>query len=541
MKRKQFFVELLTIAIVLITATSCRKQNDIVKNDGITRVNSSAAIPSYVFDWEKADYMPTPAGVTPILVPWASGSNQLFSDEIAFDFKKSDGWCLVYNTFSPTEVISPNFFALYNKYRGILRFYLYMPPGNPNASSYLSDGLGLSGSFNSSIINFNNELVDLDKPITSTTRVQNYQIQSTGAWYACQYEIAYDPNIVNASQDNLNFVWNLSSTNISNVILNGEANGTLTGTIGTESPGGFSLGKLLGQAVEGAVYATGFKAIGALKIGNDDLQKSMKDGAKSGLAGAVKGFLNAILGGSPSEPQVVNLTLKTKIDLKGTISNSAGIAKPTLAIPGTKTGNLTVGYLPAYNDPLGVVYSTQKPTIRVITKTHRLLKRWPDYPNDIRFPLTEMYREDLEFHDLTGTSTLVFNQKLIDEGVTFSVLKQELVVPFDEKVEYLANIGSPTNYMGWPAAIDIDGYYNESDDHDIEKRVEKIGTQNYAIFSPKPGREAIIGSIRVWAQNDFIGTVRWKDASERFTIKVTPPNGGSPIIIVKTFKANPVG
>jgi len=189
--------------------------------------------------------MPTPAGTAPILVPWASGSNQLFNPEIAFDFKHADGWSLVYNTFNTTQLSPPYYFALYNKYRGILRSYLYIAPGNPTPSTYFSDGLSLAGSGTSSSLAFGQDVADVATPLKSIAKIQSYQIQSTGAWYATQYEVAYDPGISGQNQQNLNYVWNINSVNLSSVTLNGTSNGTLTGTLGRASSGGFNLGSLL--------------------------------------------------------------------------------------------------------------------------------------------------------------------------------------------------------------------------------------------------------------------------------------------------------
>ena len=72
-----------------------------------TSVDLGAAensIPAYPFDWDNPaiNYMPTPSGTT-ILVPWANGSVRGFSDDILYDFKKNDGWELVYNVFNITR------------------------------------------------------------------------------------------------------------------------------------------------------------------------------------------------------------------------------------------------------------------------------------------------------------------------------------------------------------------------------------------------------------------------------------------------------
>jgi len=546
-------IKALKIAIVAIMLSavlvSCKKESSPLIEPATLKIsNKMAVIPTHVFDWETTDYMPTPVGLPPILVPWASGSNQLFSDEIAFDYKKADGWNLVYNTFSPTQVTSPNFFALYNKYTGMLRFYLYIPPGNINASSYLSDGLNVSGSFSSSLMNFTNEIVDRDNVVTSLARIQNYQIQSTGAWYACQYEMAYDPNISNANPQNLNFIWNTSSTNISNVNLNGESSGTLTGTIGVESPGGFNLGNLLGQGANAALYFAGLKAINGVTGLNSEVKDAIKDGAKSGLSGAVKGFLSAILGGSPSVPQVVNLTLKTKSTITGTITNSSGIASPTLAIPGASTQNNTVGYLPFYNNPLGVFYLKEKPKVYIGSPQVQLSNGESITNNLSEYNLTyglvktpAMGIGDVAkftrsfFNSDKNNGFIVYNPLLLNEGTTFKILRQDIMIPLDTPPPFYITESQTSSEMMTKLHIN-----NSSESGgEFYSGIEEIGGQKYVSFGT--GDEIIlqtaIDSYVHPTSGKFIDNIRAKDTCIRYTILVTPPNGAAPITIVKTFKA----
>lgn len=566
-RRSKLFSNKIAFIILLagITITGCKKEKILeTASPPLKLTDAKAGVPAYVFDYENADFMPTPPGANQILVPWASGSNQLFSDEIAFDYKKVDGWELVYNTFSPTNNASPNFFTLYNKYRGILRFYLYIQPGGIIPSSYLSDGLSAVGVFNSTIMNFSNEVADLDNPVNSTTRIQHYQTQSTGAWYVAQYEMAYDPNIVNATQQNLKFVWNTSSTNLSNVILNGESNGTLTGTIGTESPGGFNLGKLLGQATKGVVYAAGFKGLDLLKIGNTKIKETIVGGVKSGLSGAVQGFMNAIFGGSPTTPQLVNLTMKTSMNVTGTIASSGGIASPSLIIPGTQTVGNGTGYTPAYNDPLGVVYISQKPIIYAKAKfesgapiSSYLNNKLSNLHNGIydvyyrqnlysKIPYGDASKFTIQLNNWgMNQSYLVYNPKLIDEGVTFKVIREDILVPYTNPDPYLLSyqesitIG-PTHTKP-NIDLQVDDVRTGMDDGDRPgyvdpyKGFDTIGDKKYIVFGYDKWMRTIIENY-VQVRQDAKNNVDWKGALIRFTILVTPPNGGKPITIVKTFK-----
>ncbi|MEO3408442.1 hypothetical protein AAFN85_31300 [Mucilaginibacter sp. CAU 1740] len=105
---KKITLKLCITAVLALSISGCKKEKPLA----IKSPQTSAAVPTPTFDYEHSDYMPTPAGTAPILVPWASGSNQLFNPEIAFDFKHADGWSLVYNTFNTTQLSPPYYFAL---------------------------------------------------------------------------------------------------------------------------------------------------------------------------------------------------------------------------------------------------------------------------------------------------------------------------------------------------------------------------------------------------------------------------------------------
>jgi hypothetical protein len=540
MKNHKFIILKIAKVVILLATVfiwSCKKEvNPVLKTSGSKKINKVSSIPTYVFDWETADYMPTPTGIAPILVPWASGSNQLFSEEIAFDFKKRDGWHLVYNTFNTTQLTSPNFFALYNKYRGIIRFYLYIPPGNLNASSYFSDGLGISGQFPSTIMNFSNEITDINDIQRSISKVQNYQILSTGAWYTCQYELAYDPNIVYSNQENLNFVWNVSSTNLSQIILNGVSNGSLTGTIGTANSGGFNLGNLLGNLGNTAVHAVGYKAIKALnlpksKVFGVDVTKSIEDGVKGGLTGAVKGFFSAILGGSATSPQVVDLKLKIESNLQGSITNNSGIINTTLAMPGSANSN-SIGYIPSYNKIMGVMNFPESPILflavqRILTNEYGSSTTNPKYIYDYS---VAYHHGTLEGFNLTN------NPEVTNDGTTIKVTKIDVLVPYKQRYE---SNGSPSEKTSITRFLDR---YDSVHPMPETFGKEIIGEEIYAYGSnTNLGLNTRI-TFKVQHRQDYTMGTTYYNATDpdgirvRYTILVTPSNGSQPITIIKTVK-----
>jgi len=532
-----------SVLVMLFLVSGC-KQNEEIKKEILNLPNTlklKASIPSYNFDWETADFMPSPVGSPKVMVPWASGSNQMFDSDIASDYKKQDGWVLVYNSFSPDQVTSPNFFTLYNKYSGILRFYLYLPPGSVTPSSYMSDGLEINGNFNSNLMNYSNEITDMNNISNSLTRIQNYKIQSTGAWYAYQYEMAYDETINTKIN---NFVWNISATNLTSINLNGQMNGDLTGTIGTGSSGGFNLSTLLNSAKSAALYFVGFKGINAIKGLNSTIKTEITNGVKSGLVGNVKSLLNGILGGAPTTPQVVNLTLKSEIELKGVLENNSGIAKPSLIVPGSATSNQVAGIVPNYNVPLGVFYMKSKPKVEVSQKIVYMTTRSYPYNNLLEYEgkiisrptgseygigdLAQFYRA-FRYHK-NNKDLLVYNPALINEGVKFEILREDLLVPLTPLSPYWITSDKQSTEMviGMDSSTSTELEYRE---------VEDMNGQKYAVFGTNVDLEAHLSSW-VHANPRFIDNIKAEDACIRYTIRVMPPNGGKQFTIVKTFKAD---
>ena len=107
---------------------------------------SRRAVPVYEFDWENADWMPTPPQQAKIPSPWIGQGSiaSTFGIEIVNDRKKIDGWELLYNSFNIEEssLVNP-YFILYNKYRGIMRIFFYTTTSFVASSSYIQDGISI--------------------------------------------------------------------------------------------------------------------------------------------------------------------------------------------------------------------------------------------------------------------------------------------------------------------------------------------------------------------------------------------------------------
>lgn len=344
--------------MVLLTVTSCKKNT--LETVGTKTPGKNTQTP-YLFDWETADYMPAPNG-TSILVPWANNANQSFPLSYATDIKKADGWELVYNTFSPTEIVNPPFFVLYNRYRGVLRGYFYLAPTTPIPSSNVSHSLiQTTAGSDAPILSYSgSEFADLSVSNNTSTLVQPYKTTATGTWYAAEFEMAYDPNVGSKPAETNRMSWEINSINVSEIKINGVSQGSIKGTIAqpVSAPGLFD-----------AVLSGGLQVYSLTNLSKEspsnDVATAIKNAIQSGFKGDIRNVANAIFGGrstSDSSKQYVNLTTNTKYTLSGSAKDVYLLGSPKMVIPGTKGQESSSGFAPLYTKPLGVMSLTAAPT-----------------------------------------------------------------------------------------------------------------------------------------------------------------------------------
>jgi hypothetical protein len=478
------------LVFTLIIFFSCKKNYDEQVAPGDDRQITKNATPTFPLEWENVDFMPTPPGIPTVVVPWGSGASRQISKEMANDYHKSDGWTLVYNTFSTTSLPDNWYFMLYNVYRGILRLYYYVPPtANYVSSVNIVHALSTEGTYavNSPILNFaNRDVVRADTNYTTGTTVEQWQV-ARSTWYAFQYELAYDKNMSAQNYSTFSFVWPVRSSNIVDVNINGIASGSLTGSIAipgndlTLSPN-FQIDGSKGNTtitINGSSDAEKMKPSLGQTIFN-----SIKAGITDGLKGVAKNLLSGLFKKTSNTlDENVHLKLQAKISLQGTLTNNSLISSPVHAIPGyNQTG--TPGYVPAYAQPLGVFYITAKPIIRN-TRTISIVTL-PDGTRERRY----RYVVALD----NNSYQLYFNP-----AVTSIATIQADVVSLN------------------PDQIAQDG--------GIKGKIETIAGYT-AAYGHVTGGQSIDGPMG-------FGTL-----VVRITFEVVPNNGASPAVITKSFFAN---
>lgn len=382
---------LLLIMAVSAMTTSCAKT---LLNDTAEIRNSpllTKAVTPEEFDWETADWMPTPAGQSRISVPWiGQGSLTAFYGlDIVNDYKKTDGWKLLYSTFTSSgsaDLVNP-YFILYNVYRGTMRVYLYVTTSFIAPSSYLQDCLSVvsSSGVETTMLNYLGRNV-----IATSDRVKNYaQIQprpldgsaplAANRWYMIEYELAYDPNIEKVRGDQIQLKWQLNYLNVPTFRVDGGMDTSINGTIGKASTSvnnvfstisrGVTIAEKASFAMFGLDYLNSVKTDeqGANTIGlSSSIFKALLSGATSAVASISAGFpefafelLNAVFGGKKGSSETpVTLKAESEIYLVGESRESGSFPSMPISwwVPGTNMPSTIQGYVPLYKDPLGVFY-----------------------------------------------------------------------------------------------------------------------------------------------------------------------------------------
>ncbi len=511
------------------------KEKDFDYEDSVSLKGGVKAYFPLDFDWEdpNLNWMPYPTNT--INPPWV-GLGSLYSNvdpDVLTDIKKSDGWVLVYNTFNTESAVPNPYFILYNKYRGIMRVFLYLNNvDNITASSYLQDGIF---SYNYRFLNFGGSaVVDADNISYRVDKIESKPRDGSmpftpNRWYMLQYEMAYDPFLIPSTSPNPpQFSFYVNAININSVKLDGGQEGTLRGTIGSSSSSNIfstianNLAKPLGSGVLAAVgsnffenhydptYGLGMTGVNNnLGLANDTFEK-LQEGVNnaltksaSSLPGGVINILSAIIGGNNNNQQTISLKLSTKISLAGTISsNSTFIAPTSFYIPGSIKPNANGGYnaqhyIPLYNKPLGVFNISNVPIVIVELTDH-------SHSN----PDGSFIQSFAGVYTLDMNSFQVFWNPEIINNATISNVNYEILVPVElaSNTNTSMKISNPEGRIESPAGAFHDKYI--------------------ASLSP----------LSITNQNCY----REYGILLRISFNVNPHDGSPTSTIVKTFKTNTI-
>lgn len=418
------------IALLVSGSLSCNKEIAVSPNVPIAGKSGSKDIQAhYSFDWDNPSTttMPVSARLNSpaVSVPWRSNGGLPLDPGIVNDYHRADGWSLVYCSFSPDDFPNPGnngvvatasnlpagglYFALYNRFRGIIRYYLYVPPQSYGFSTQISHGLKVySGSNTTRALNF--EKGEISDPAAGLSNGQGFTktskdgLPTTGGWYAMQYQIAYDPAITGSNYINPSFIWDTYSISVSQIQLNGTEVGTSRGTI--QNPAADSdLSNIIlnGGLAVAEVFAGGYTG-------------GLATAFASGVAGNTTSFLSGIFGQTSGGDQTVDLKLNANITTTGTANSMSLYQTNAMPFP---TQNIAGSNAvpPLLTTPMGLFNLSKRPYINT-----NLVKN-----SDGSLSYSYTIRDNIE-RDLFQLNPSLSPTVAGNNGATYSDFKTEIVL-----------------------------------------------------------------------------------------------------------------
>ncbi|OQP42809.1 hypothetical protein A4H97_11655 [Niastella yeongjuensis] len=340
--------------------TAGNSAQPVITITGNTTVPPSKTKYNFVFDWENTQFMPVVPGHPAVPVPWSDQTIRNYDPGLRYDYKKSDGWELVYNSFSDTLDAADPFFILYNKYRGVIRYYTYnVRESNPTVANYRSivNIMSVNGEVNgmTHMLNFADQLI-VDMNVNSDRAVLMEPWPFTqNAWYLSQYEIAYDGNLHDLTWDKFLLGWSFNFVRPLELSLNNKPAGNKM--LFLQSPGFnflFNLGTTIGTNMQAHI-----KSVGGL----DELSGIFSGSVVSNLKQTI---FDSTAGNKLNATLVPQLNMAdTKVDVPALIRlypDGVGYIRLNLASPGFDHSNV-IGFGPSFNEPLGIFYLGAAPVI----------------------------------------------------------------------------------------------------------------------------------------------------------------------------------
>jgi hypothetical protein len=280
------------------------------------------------------------------------------------DIESIDGWEVLYNTIQSYDTetqygtITYPFIGIYNKYRGIIRFFYYHPldsDGNDLVGILGLNESNTSKIFNHSLVSESFSLDEGQQYVSCLGTALSSDLSSIdnglskNHWYCFEFELTcYDPDDYSGG-----LIFAIKSISRSNITLSGSITGSITGSIISESTSQSSLlsidnlfsdseestsstvniitdednadtiGEILKDGAESS--DKGSTLIDLFDDVVDDGVDALKDGLSSFLTSGISGFFSSVtssLFGSDSDyEQKVNLAVDLDLEAEGTIES----------------------------------------------------------------------------------------------------------------------------------------------------------------------------------------------------------------------------
>ena len=337
-------------------------------------------------------------GYTSVNMPWYEGDKLTNLPEgFCDDITPENGWEWVLNRCGSRAIVNNNFFAVYNKYTGILRFFYYLPIGYSTGNDHVWQVSMTDNLANFTTIPYG---VPSDRKMSNKAAIgqtgqgtymeyvtpwadylsQDGLIVPNAGWWAFDVDLSLTRPETFSGSDNIKLQmrsWNNNHTSLFSTMA-ANIDGELKGTFEGRAPVTVSSGKGLFGIIKDVInlknpvkdiisnYASG-NYLGAIK-GGIGLAKSGMSIAKSGKPTTSGG--GTIVEGSFDG--TINMMMNGTINTDGVIKGSAptvGIASPTFYLKDFDTQNSHLGQ---------GVWNLKKTPMVYTTYSGTLADLWPE-------------------------------------------------------------------------------------------------------------------------------------------------------------------
>lgn len=363
---------------------SCQKEFvDLSNNPSLlnamngTNMNSfTTSVVTPNFDWENTTNIMLPDGTNRIL-PWFSSSITAIPSFILNDYKKSDGWELIYNLCNTPGQLGQNYFIIYNKFTGILRTFYFLADNVTSGSNGLW-GITIDGN-NSLLNNAGYFTIPMDdktnNPFFITSNITNESISKTinRGWNAFDTEFTYD----NSINQPTHFYITTFNKNIQDITLSGDLDLQSNGSIITSSSknswkdASKSAAKSAGSAASSYITEKIKPSNKIIKIAAGLVPGIISGGVTEIVGAGINLLFGSFIGKKTTTTQSVKkIEFKTNgtLELSGSITGTeATNVSPVanLLVPGTDLSLINNTIYPNYNKKLGVWNLKKAPKIMV--------------------------------------------------------------------------------------------------------------------------------------------------------------------------------
>jgi hypothetical protein len=336
------------------------------------------------WDWTKdvnyTLYANTASGLTAypnVTLPYFTniGPADVLNNPAGRDILPADGWVLAYRDFgTPTRGATMPLFILYNRYRGILRFFVYNSLIPQQVFTMLSVHLTQPDSTKAmALFNFaSGGFLSSYNPQEEIVAMGAFEPQQ---WSYVDFQLAYDPTPKTDARLHFHFqAIDVTDTSQS---------GTLTlnqvlseADINTADPTADAA-----QAIKVAAndYHTVSKAIGDLNQAATKspsawwvpIVKPLLTGTIANLVpglASVAGFISSLIAG-PSAAQNMPLDFTGQIQLSGQNNQTLALFDFELAVPGTPHSDPNDPALPLFDQPVGIFNLSAEPVLTLSVPT----------------------------------------------------------------------------------------------------------------------------------------------------------------------------